>query len=71
MTKKITLISDFKARSYQESIFAKAIDKNSLVVLPTGFGKTIVALMLTIYYYNKTGKKVLFLCSNSKINSPI
>ncbi len=58
---KIELIKDFSARTYQQSIFANSMDKNTLVVLPTGLGKTIVALMLTIYYYNKTNKKVLFL----------
>jgi len=61
MKSKIKLIPEFSARTYQESIFASSIDKNSLVVLPTGLGKTIIALMLCVYYYNKTGKKVLFL----------
>ena len=57
----IMLIDDFKPRSYQESIFAKSINKNSLVVLPTGFGKTVIAVMLAVYYFNKTKKKILFL----------
>ena len=37
---------DFKARLYQETIFGKAIKHNTLVVLPTGLGKTAIAAML-------------------------
>ena len=58
---KIDLIEEFAARNYQQTIFASSINKNSLVVLPTGLGKTVIAIMLTVYYFNKTGKKVLFL----------
>ncbi len=59
--KKIELVSSFNARSYQQSIFANSINKNTLCVLPTGLGKTIIAIMLCVYYFNKTNKKVLFL----------
>lgn len=59
--KKIELIKDFSARSYQQSLFANSIDKNTLVILPTGLGKTIVAIMLVVYYFNKNNKKILFL----------
>lgn len=60
---QIKLIKDFLARDYQQSIFANSLDKNSLVVLPTGLGKTVIALMLSVYYFNKSKgeKKVLFL----------
>lgn len=61
MLKQVKLISNFSARSYQQSIFAKSINKNSLVVLPTGLGKTVVALMLSIFYFNQNNKKILFL----------
>lgn len=59
--KKINLISNFSPRGYQQSIFANSLNKNSLVVLPTGLGKTVIAIMLTIYYFNQSNKKVLFL----------
>jgi len=36
-----------EAREYQKEIFENAKDKNTLVVLPTGLGKTLIALMLT------------------------
>ncbi len=59
--RKVELIEDFEARSYQQQIFGNSINKNTFVVLPTGLGKTVIALMLSLYYFNKTGKKVLFL----------
>lgn len=37
-----------KPRVYQQVIFNTALTHNSLVVLPTGLGKTAIALMLTI-----------------------
>lgn len=58
---KINLIDKFSARSYQQSIFANSLNKNTLVVLPTGLGKTVIALMLVTYYFNQSGKKILFL----------
>ncbi len=49
-------------RDYQEKIFKTCLNKNCLVVLPTGLGKTLVALMLTIERMKKfPGEKVLFL----------
>jgi ERCC4-related helicase len=40
---------DFKPRLYQEKIFASAAKRNSLVVLPTGLGNTMIALMLAAH----------------------
>jgi len=49
-------------REYQSSIFNSCKDKNCLVVLPTGIGKTLIALMLTIERMCKfPGEKVLLL----------
>jgi len=49
-------------REYQQKIFEKCIGKNCLVVLPTGLGKTLIALMLSIERMKKhPGEKVLFL----------
>jgi len=39
----------FTPRLYQESIFKTAKSTNTLVVLPTGLGKTAIALMLIIH----------------------
>ncbi|MFX1476194.1 MAG: DEAD/DEAH box helicase, partial [Promethearchaeota archaeon] len=40
-------------RLYQEVIFATATQKNTLVVLPTGMGKTVIAIVLTAYRLEK------------------
>ncbi|MEM3370501.1 MAG: DEAD/DEAH box helicase [Candidatus Woesearchaeota archaeon] len=45
-------IRDFKPRLYQEAIFATAVQKNTLVVLPTGLGKTAIAIMLAAHRLN-------------------
>ena len=49
-------------RKYQEEIFKTCLEKNCLVVLPTGIGKTLIALMTAIERMKRfPGKKVLFL----------
>jgi len=49
-------------REYQQKIFESCIEKNCLVVLPTGLGKTLIALMLTIERMKKFPReKVVFL----------
>lgn len=55
-------LKDVKPREYQEEIFNTCTEKNCLVVLPTGLGKTLIALMLTIQRMKSfPGEKVLFL----------
>lgn len=48
-------------RSYQLSLAASALLKNTLVVLPTGLGKTVVALLVIASRLHNKGGKVLFL----------
>jgi ERCC4-related helicase len=49
-------------REYQIKIFEKCIEKNCLVVLPTGLGKTLIALMVAVERMKKfPGEKVVFL----------
>lgn len=51
----------FKLRLYQEKLFAKAVESNLLCVLPTGLGKTMVALALSVYILRKNSGKILIL----------
>lgn len=56
------MIRDFTPRLYQETIFNTCTSKNTLVVLPTGMGKTALAMMLAVQrlkQYPET--KILFL----------
>ncbi|MFP4117130.1 MAG: DEAD/DEAH box helicase [Candidatus Aenigmatarchaeota archaeon] len=57
------LIKDNKLekRLYQETIFHTTVRNNTLVVLPTGMGKTISAVLLAAHRLDKKGGKVLFL----------
>ncbi|MEM3445099.1 MAG: ERCC4 domain-containing protein [Thermoplasmata archaeon] len=52
-------------REYQINISKKCIERNTLVVLPTSVGKTMIALIVVADFLKKTGaspeKKVLFL----------
>lgn len=55
-------LKDISPREYQERIFETCKEKNCLVVLPTGVGKTLIALMLVIERMQKfPGEKVVFL----------
>ena len=48
-------------RLYQEVIYAKCKERNCLVVLPTGLGKTLIAMLIAEYRLSKYGGKVLML----------
>ena len=43
----MAMIKNFEPRLYQETILNTAAEKNTLVVLPTGMGKTNIFLMLS------------------------
>ncbi len=56
------LLRDFTPRLYQETIFGTCTLKHCLVVLPTGLGKTGIALMMTAYRLGQYPQsKVVFL----------
>ncbi len=48
-------------REYQVSIAKSALRGNTLVVLPTGLGKTIIAILVLVEVLQKKGGKILFL----------
>jgi ERCC4-related helicase len=49
-------------RAYQEKIFINCLNHNCLVVIPTGLGKTIIALMLSVQKLSKCpDSKIIFL----------
>lgn len=56
------LNQDFKPRLYQETIFDSSTKSNTLVILPTGLGKTAIAAMLIAHRLeNYKDSKILFL----------
>lgn len=51
-----------KPRLYQEQIFHTATKHNTIVILPTGLGKTLIALMLSVFRLNNfPNSKILFM----------
>src|SRR3989338_4234197 len=55
-------LRDFTPRIYQESIFDTASRENTLVVLPTGLGKTAIAMMLCLHRLEThKNSKIIFL----------
>ena len=56
------MIKNFEPRLYQQTILATAAEKNTLVVLPTGMGKTNIFLMLAAQRLKQyPNSKVLFI----------
>ncbi len=55
-------LQKIEPREYQKKIFETCKEKNTLIVLPTGLGKTLCAVMVTIHQMAKfPGEKVVFL----------
>lgn len=56
------MLKDFNPRLYQETILSTAVNHNTLVVLPTGMGKTAVSMMLAVQRFKQyPDSKVLIL----------
>ena len=56
------ILQGIKPREYQKKIFETCKEKNCLVVLPTGLGKTLIALLLAIERMTKfPTEKIVFL----------
>ncbi|PIN77242.1 hypothetical protein COV15_02755 [Candidatus Woesearchaeota archaeon CG10_big_fil_rev_8_21_14_0_10_34_12] len=54
-------LGEISPREYQIKIYENCKNQNCLVILPTGTGKTLIALMLSIYVLEKNKGKILFL----------
>ena len=54
-------IDTIERREYQVNIANSAIKNNTLIVLPTGLGKTIIALIMIAKELKKENNKILFL----------
>ena len=50
---------EVKPRLYQEIIAATAIKKNTLCILPTGMGKTLVAILVVAYRLEKFSESIV------------
>ncbi len=59
--KDFAFLDFMELRKYQEAILNTAKQKNTLVILPTGLGKTLIAFELIKYRLKYFGGKALFL----------
>ena len=59
-------IKDFKPRLYQENIVHTSLTKNTLVVLPTGMGKTKIAITLAVKRLSEFQNSKVLMCSPTK-----
>jgi len=65
-------IKNFEPRLYQETILHTCNQNNTLVVLPTGLGKTKIGILATINRLNKyPGSKALFLTPTKPLANQI
>ncbi|MBT4334577.1 DEAD/DEAH box helicase [archaeon] len=65
-------IKNFKPRLYQETILSSCTEKNTLVALPTGLGKTKTAILVAIDRLNKySNSKILFLTPTKPLATQI
>lgn len=46
-------IEDFKPREYQVELFERVMRENTIIFLPTGSGKTFIAVMLIKHKSNE------------------
>jgi len=59
-----------QSRLYQQKILGRAVDENLLVVLPTGLGKTPIAIMLAAHRLRAVpGSKILVLAPTKPLTS--
>lgn len=59
-------IKGFRPRLYQETILASSTLKNSLVVLPTGMGKSMIFLMLAVHRLSSYPKSKILILAPTK-----
>jgi len=59
--KKYIQKNSVEKRDYQVNLANQAIDENCIVVLPTGLGKTTIALHVISHYLSKQSGGILFL----------
>jgi len=56
-------------RNFQATLFQNSLDRNSIIYLPTGTGKTRIAICSMYYYLCKygTSKKIVFLANTIQL----
>ncbi|MHA2362969.1 MAG: ERCC4 domain-containing protein [Candidatus Hodarchaeales archaeon] len=59
-------IKGIESRLYQEMLYMEAKDQNTLIVLPTGLGKTIIILYMVGYFIDKFPEKKILIATPTR-----
>jgi Fanconi anemia group M protein len=59
-------VHGIESRVYQEVLFAESVAQNSLIVLPTGLGKTIVMLRIAAFFLTKDPKRKILIATPTR-----
>lgn len=62
----LRLLRNVEARQYQETIFKESLRQNTLVVLPTGLGKTVIIAYLVAYYLQHHSRGLILIGTPTK-----
>ena len=60
------LLRNVEPRLYQETIYKEALHQNTLVVLPTGLGKTVIIAYLVAHYLQKRDEGLILVATPTK-----
>ena len=64
------LKNNFQPRQYQKNIADTAVQKNTLVILPTGMGKTLISVLVAVNRLEKyTESKILIMAPTRPLNA--
>ena len=53
-------------REYQQELFAQAVEQNSMIVIPTGVGKTALIAYLSFYNWREDDSKKILMATPTK-----
>ncbi len=62
----VSLLRNIESRLYQQTIYSEAVKQNTLVVLPTGLGKTVIIAYLIAHYLKRTDDGLLLVSTPTK-----
>ncbi|MHA1448279.1 MAG: ERCC4 domain-containing protein [Candidatus Hodarchaeales archaeon] len=57
---------NLEPREYQQELFAQAAEQNSMIILPTGLGKTALIAYLSFYHWRKEDSKKILMATPTK-----
>ncbi len=63
---RLQLLRNVELREYQKAIYEESLSQNTLVVLPTGLGKTVIIAYLVAHYLQARSEKLILVATPTK-----